>query len=115
MEKSGSMLVSLLVSDAAESPIGSTNFFFSFQFDSKNFRGCDWQRIFRASFVHLTRRRAASLFSYAKPNKQVSVFTATSFDGYQPEGREFESPRAHHSYPLFHLRGFLRFNRHDIL
>jgi len=43
--------------------------------------------IFRASFVHLTRRRAASLFSYAKPNKQVRVFTATSFDGYEPEGR----------------------------
>ena len=52
---------------------------------------------FRASFVHLTRRRAASLFSYAKPNKRVRFFAATSFDGYEPEGREFESPRAHHS------------------
>jgi hypothetical protein len=55
--------------------------------------------VFRASFVHLARRRAASLFSYAKPNKQVRVFAATSFDGYEPEGREFESPRAHHFNP----------------
>jgi hypothetical protein len=47
---------------------------------------------FRASFVQLARRRAASFFLYAKPNKQVRVFTVTSFDGYEPEGREFESP-----------------------
>ena len=61
--------------------------------------------IFRASFVQLARSRATSLVSYAKPNKQVRFFAATSFDGYEPEGREFESPRAHHSNPheLFNL------------
>jgi hypothetical protein len=49
--------------------------------------------------VHQTRRRATSLFSYAKPNKQVRVFAVTSFNGYEPEGREFESLRAHLWYP----------------
>jgi hypothetical protein len=54
---------------------------------------------FRATFVHLELRRAASLSSYAKPNKQVRVFGATTFDGFEPEGREFESLRARH-FPL---------------
>jgi hypothetical protein len=37
--------------------------------------------------------------------------------GYEPEGREFESPRAHHSKTcsLFYLRGFLRIKLHDVL
>src|SRR5450755_1221573 len=39
---------------------------------------------FRACFVELTRTRATSLFSYAKPNKQVRVLAFTSFNGYEP-------------------------------
>jgi hypothetical protein len=60
------------------------------------FVGNHWVLEFRACFVQLTRRKATSLFSYAKPNKQVRVLAFTSFDGYEPEGREFESLRAHH-------------------
>jgi len=37
--------------------------------------------------------------SYAKPNKQVRVFAVTSLANYEPEGREFESPRARHFSP----------------
>src|SRR6185369_9449295 len=50
--------------------------------------------IFRATSVHLGRRRAVSVFSYAKPNKQARFSAATFFDGFEPERREFECLRS---------------------
>jgi len=55
--------------------------------------------IFSCFFRAFNKKKSGIAFSYAKPNKQVRVFVVTSFDGYEPEGREFESLRAHLWYP----------------
>ena len=41
-----------------------------------------------------------AFFRMRSQTNKLGFFTATSFDGYEPEGREFESPRARHSFHL---------------
>src|SRR5258708_10028518 len=58
------------------------------------------------------RRWPVIIFMHSAPVAQLDRAS-----GYEPESREFESPRSHHlkSYPCFHLRGFILFNRPTIL
>jgi hypothetical protein len=36
-------------------------------------------------------------------NRSAPVAQLDRASGYEPEGREFESPRAHHSFPFYSL------------